>query len=476
MQPTHAVEPFSEHAWQMEREHHAGLRWLYMVAVVLGAWLVLSPFVFGHADADLAGPGVARVTAERNLPPIELRGTLMAWSDAVSGVAVIVLGLLSLNYRRVWAQWALAGVGFWLLLAPMALWSPTVGAFVNDSLIGIALIAMPILVGGMPGMRVIMRDGPETPPGWSYNPSAWIQRAPIIALGWIGFFGARYMGAYQLGYLDTAWDPFFGPGTVEILESDVSRAWPVSDALLGSTVYALEALMGYMGGTDRWRTMPWMVGLFGILVVPLGVVSIALVIMQPVAVGTWCTVCLATAVAMLVMIPLTLDEVVAMLQFLVRRVREGAGFWQVFFFGDTVEGGAADDRSPDWAAPLRQSAPASVRGVTPPWTLVLQAALGVWLMASPYVVGEPLTPAADSSVLTGALVTTTAGIALAEVTRAARLLTIPVAAWIAVAPWLLGAPLPAAINAVIVAGILIATSFPRGAIRERYGSWQPFMV
>jgi hypothetical protein len=476
MQANHPMEPFSEHAWQMEREHHAGLRWLYMVAAVVGVWLVLSPFVFGHADPQLAGPGVARVTEERSLPSIEVRGALMAWSDALSGVAVIALALLSLNHRRVWAQWALGGVGLWLLLAPMVFWSPTVAAFVNDSLIGIALIAMTILVGGMPGMRVIMRDGPEIPPGWSYNPSAWIQRAPIIGLGWIGFFGARYMGAYQLGYLDTAWDPFFGPGTVEILESEVSRAWPVSDALLGSTVYALEALMGYMGGTDRWRTMPWMVGLFGILVVPLGVVSIALVIMQPVAVGTWCTICLATAVAMLVMIPLTLDEVVAMLQFLVRRVREGVGFWDVFLFGDTVEGGAADERSPDWAARLAQTAPASVWGVTLPWTLLVQAAVGVWLMASPYVVGEPLTPAADSSVLSGALVTTVAGIALAEVTRAARFLNLALALWIAVGPWLLGAPLPAAINALIVAGILIGTSLPRGPIRERYGNWQPFMI
>ena len=475
MQAKQPMEPFSDHAWQMEREHHAGLRWVYTVAVVLGAWLVLSPFVFGHADPDLAGPGVGRVTEERDLPPIELRGALTAWSDALSGAMVIVLALLSLDYRRVWAQWALGGMGLWLLVAPMVLWSPTVAAFVNDTLIGIALIALTVLVGGMPGMRVIMREGPETPPGWSYNPSAWIQRLPIIALGWIGFFGARYMGAYQLGYLDTAWDPFFGPGTVEILESDISRAWPVSDALLGSTVYALEALMGYMGGTDRWRTMPWMVGLFGILVVPLGVVSIALVIMQPVAVGTWCTICLATAGAMLVMIPLTLDEVVAMLQFLVRRVREGVGFWRVFFFGDTVEGGAADERSPDWAGPLARTAPAAAWGVTLPWTLLVQTALGLWLMASPYVVGEPLTPGADSSVLSGALVTTVAGVAVAEVTRAARLLTIPIAVWIAVAPWLLGAPLPAAINALIVAAVLAGTSLPRGTVRQRYGTWQRFV-
>ncbi|MGH2386106.1 MAG: hypothetical protein ACRDGB_13805 [Candidatus Limnocylindria bacterium] len=46
------------------------------------------------------------------------------------------------------------------------------------------------------------------------------------------------------------------PAPLTILDSDVSRAFPVSDAALGSIVYAIEALMGYMGGTDRWRTMP----------------------------------------------------------------------------------------------------------------------------------------------------------------------------------------------------------------------------
>jgi hypothetical protein len=460
----------------MQREHHAGMRWIYVAAVVLGVWLVFSPLQLGLANPELAGPGVERVTAERNLAPIAERAVWMAWSDVASGALVIVFGLLSLSYRRVWAPWAIAAVGGWLLLAPLVFWSPTAAGYANDTLIAVALISMTILVGGMPGMPLIMQEGPEIPPGWSYNPSAWVQRIPIIALGWIGFFLARYMGAYQLGYIDSVWDPFFGSGTVTILDSEVSRMFPVSDAALGSTVYALEALMGYMGGTDRWRTMPWMVGLFGLLVVPLGIVSITLVIMQPVAVGTWCTICLATAAAMLVMIPLTLDEVVAMLQFYIRRVREGASAWRVFFLGDTVSGGAADERSPDWGAAVRHTAPASAWGVTLPWALLLQATLGIWLMAAPYIVGEPGSVAANNSVLAGALVTTVAGVAFAEVTRAARFLNIPLALWIAVAPWLLGAPLPAAINAALVALLLIITSLPRGAIRERYGTWQPFVV
>ena len=90
-------------------------------------------------------------------------------------------------------------------------------------------------------------------------------------------FVARYMAAYQLGYIQQVWEPLFRPGTEAVLTSKVSRMWPVSDAGLGALSYLLEALSGFMGGKTRWRTMPWMVAMFGILVVPLGITSIVLV-------------------------------------------------------------------------------------------------------------------------------------------------------------------------------------------------------
>jgi hypothetical protein len=143
-----------------------------------------------------------------------------------------------------------------------------------------------------------------------------MQRGPIIAMAFLGFFLSRYLAAYQMGHVAYPWDPFFGDGTRRVLDSEVSRAWPVSDAGLGEFSYMLEALSGLMGGRNRWRTMPWMVVMFGVLVVPLGVVSLVLVILQPVAVGAWCALCLLTAAAMLIMIAPALDEVVAMGQFL----------------------------------------------------------------------------------------------------------------------------------------------------------------
>jgi hypothetical protein len=35
--------------------------------------------------------------------------------------------------------------------------------------------------------------GPTVPPGWSYNPSDWAQRLPIILLAVLGLYVSRYL-------------------------------------------------------------------------------------------------------------------------------------------------------------------------------------------------------------------------------------------------------------------------------------------
>ena len=97
-----------------------------------------------------------------------------------------------------------------------------------------------------------------------------MQRAPILALALFSFFLARYMTAFQLGHITSAWDPIFGDGTVLVLGSDLSKSFPISDAGLGAFTYLVELLSGFMGDPRRWRTMPWMVALFGFMVIPLG--------------------------------------------------------------------------------------------------------------------------------------------------------------------------------------------------------------
>jgi hypothetical protein len=342
-----------------------------------------------------------------------------------------------------------------------------------------------VLIPMMPSRahhEIMMAPGPDTPPAWSYNPSDWFERGPIIAMAFVGFFVSRYLAAYQLGHIPYPWDPFFGDGTRRVLESEVSRAWPISDAGLGAVAYLLEALSGFMGGRNRWRTMPWMVAMFGMLVVPLGVVSIVLVILQPVAVGAWCTLCLVTAAAMLVMISPAIDEVVAMGQFLMGARREGKPFWRTFWVGGTLEQyrtmSPAD--SPATARWRRRSPTARIVAAMDlnnvPWNLLLSAALGVWLMAAPAVLGVS-GPAAHSNHLAGALVATWGVIAFGEVARPARLLNILMGIWIAGAQWLLsGATDVSRWVDVLVGGLLIAFSIRRGRIDEHFGGWNRYLV
>jgi hypothetical protein len=137
-----------------------------------------------------------------------------------------------------------------------------------------------------------------------------------------------------------------------------------------------------MGDRRRWRTMPWMVLLFGIVVVPLGVVSIYFIIIQPTVIGTYCSLCLLAALAMVIMIPYTLDELVAMGQFLVQTHRRGQSALRAFFMGGASPGSGRDN-NPDFGAPWGAMAASAARGVTAPWTLAASALLGVWLIGQP---------------------------------------------------------------------------------------------
>lgn len=450
--------------------HRARTLWVPATLALLGVWLLFAPATFGYGDPAQVTAEVAEVTADRGLADVAIRGAWMTWSDVASGILLVVFALLWLAPRRFWAGWAASLVGLWLMFAPLLFWAPDESAYLNGLIVGGLVVALTVLIPGMPGMVAIMQPGPEQPPGWTYNPSSWLQRTPIIALGWVGFFFARLMAAYQFGYIDSLWDPFFGSGTEEILDSDISRAWPISDAGLGVFAYAVEALMGYMGGTARWRTMPWMVTFFGILVIPLSSVSIFLIIMQPVSVGTWSTYALITAAAMLVMIPLTLDEVVAMGQFLLRKRREGASVWHVFWYGGTVEGGDDDERSPKYPAPLGASTAASVWGMTLPWTLLFSTVVGVWLMAAPSVLGTSGSPA-DSDHLVGALVVSIAVIAMAEIGRSVRFINVLFGVWLVASPLLIaGGSVISTVSDVVAGLALIALAIPRGSVRERYGT------
>lgn len=439
---------------QMIRDMRKKWLWTNFTVAALGLWLMTSPFTFGYASRA------------------------MIWSDVISGAIIVAASLAALWPKcDFFGRWTAGLTGAWLHFAPLFFWAPEPVAYVTDTLVGAIVFTLMILVPMMPGHAhhmVMQKPGPEMPPGWTYNPSTWHQRAPIIICGFAGWFISRYLAAVQLGYIDSAWEPFFGEGTSRVLHSEMSKSWPISDAGLGAVAYTIEALMGFMGMQTRWRTMPWMVTFFGIVVIPLGLVHIALVISQPVVVGYWCTLCLAAAAVMLIMIPLTVDEVVAMLQFMAIAKREKRPLWRTFWAGGTLVGGADDDRTPRYGEPARKMAPAMIWGVSLPWTLVASMAIGIWLMFSPSIFGTS-GAASSNDHLAGAIALTIAACATGEVIRPMRILNFPLGLWIAIAPWFLGgAELGSQINDLI-AGLAIALlSLPRGRIREHYGSWDRF--
>ncbi|WP_119302006.1 NAD-dependent epimerase/dehydratase family protein [Dongia deserti] len=474
-------EPMRRHMESMAEMHTMTL-WAHFLIIALGTWLLTSPFQFSLFDPAAAGP-LRDISAERDLWEPALRNALTGWSDIVSGLLLVTFGALAISPRFAWAQWGTTSVGLWLLFAPLFFWTPNGAAYMNDTIVGAFAIALSVLIPMMPGMsHEGMMDESTVPPGWSYSPSSWLQRLPIIALGLFGFFIARDLAAYQMGHVHAVWEPFFAGeaeknGTEHIITSATSRAWPIPDGGLGATSYMLEALMGAMGTSTRWRTMPWMVTFFFILVVPLGGVSIFFIIIQPITIGTYCTLCLIAALAMLIMIPLTLDEVVAMAQYMWRSVKAGRPFWRTFFQGGPEPLGGKDEKDPGFSAPIRGQIIAAVRGVTAPWPLLVSCALGAWLMFSPLIFGTEA-GIADSDHLVGSLIITVAVCAMAEVTRALRFINLLFGLWLLAAPWLLeGASTGAAWNDTVAGLLIIVMSLPRGSrSAEHYGAWDRFVV
>jgi uncharacterized membrane protein len=466
-QPASAVNTASasaaSHAAHAQGATHAEMleqwRWRDYATIALGVWLLASPAASGYFS------------------------TWEGWSDIASGAAIVAFGILTLSPRFDLARWGICLVGVWLLFAPLLFWTKHAAAYATDTLIGTLVISFSVLIPMMPGRthhEVMRQPGPDRPPGWSYNPSDWVERGPIIAMALVGVLLSRYLAAYQLGHISFPWDPFFGDGTRRVLDSEISRAWPISDAGLGATSYMLEALSGFMGGRNRWRTMPWMVVMFGILVVPLGVVSLVLVMLQPISVGAWCALCLITAAAMLIMISPAVDEVVAMAQFLHGARREGQPFWRTFWIGGTLNAyRVAAAGEPTAVGRPRRSTAARIAAAMDltnvPWNLPLCAALGVWLMASPSVL-ETTGLAAASDHLIGALVVTWAVISFGEVARPVRLLNILMGLAVAVAPWVVaGGTDVSRWNDVAGGTALMVLSLPRGRIEQRFGTWNRYL-
>ncbi|WOH53259.1 NAD-dependent epimerase/dehydratase family protein [Bradyrhizobium sp. sBnM-33] len=450
------------HEAQVRAEHMAN-RWAHFVNMGLGTWLVTQP------------------------PLINVSEPLLRWSELILGTALFVCAALALSWRAQWARWACAGIGSLVMAAPFLFSTATAAAYLSDTFVGALIFGLAVCTKPDPGPSALAAlTGPEIPPGWSYNPSTWTQRLPIIVLALVGLYVSRYLAAYQLGHIPEVWEPFFAGsaadprnGTEEIITSSVSKAWPVSDAAVGGYTYLLEILTGIVGSRARWRTMPWLVLLFGLMIAPLGITSIIFIVIQPIVIGTWSTLALIAAAAVLVQIPYSLDELLATLQFMRRRIKAGQSWLRVLLVGGTDE--MPDPRHP---APLKDEfdrPPGTIvedmigSGVSLPWNLAVSAVIGLSLLFTRLTVGAEGAQA-NADHLIGSLVLTMVSIAAADVARPVRYVNALLGAALFVTPFVYGADMVATIASVVSGVALIALSVRRGPIRDRYGNWSRVLV
>ncbi|QEG36906.1 SPW repeat protein [Bythopirellula goksoyri] len=98
--------------------------WARVVECMLGCWLLMSPFIFGHAS-----------------------DTFVLWSnDLLIGGLVIVLALASYWSPTAWAHWMLIFVGIWLIgFGRLGSTPPLPGAQQNQIILGLLLTMFAII-------------------------------------------------------------------------------------------------------------------------------------------------------------------------------------------------------------------------------------------------------------------------------------------------------------------------------------------
>lgn len=103
------------------------------------------------------------------------------------------------------------------------------------------------------------------------------------------------------------------------------------------------------------------------------------------------------------------------------------------------------------------------------WARFLNAAIGIWLMASPAVLGYG-NPAQANDRIIGPVIATFAIIGIWEITRGLRWLNLLLGLWLLVAPFLMGydASIPTW-NDVIAGVLVVAFSLVKGKTTHPYG-------
>ncbi|MBF9253969.1 SPW repeat protein [Pontibacter sp. 172403-2] len=103
------------------------------------------------------------------------------------------------------------------------------------------------------------------------------------------------------------------------------------------------------------------------------------------------------------------------------------------------------------------------------WAQIINAILGIWLMVSPAILASDKTVANNDHII-GPLIAAFAVISWWEATRVVRLYNLLPAAWLLLAPWVLGySDTTAILNDMAVGLLVIILCFVKGKVDARFG-------
>src|SRR5680860_1492443 len=130
---------------EMLKKHHKQTLWVFWVVVLLGVWMIASPLTFDYAKNAVEPSGGRPVWLS-----LSDRIAAMRWSDIISGILLVFFGWRSLTPNRPYSVWICCFIGLWISMAPLIFWAPTAVAYYNGTMVGALVIALTILIPGMP--------------------------------------------------------------------------------------------------------------------------------------------------------------------------------------------------------------------------------------------------------------------------------------------------------------------------------------
>lgn len=102
------------------------------------------------------------------------------------------------------------------------------------------------------------------------------------------------------------------------------------------------------------------------------------------------------------------------------------------------------------------------------WAQMAAAVVGLWLMASPSVLGFE-DAARTNTLIAGPIAVSMAVIAIWEIGRELRWVNVAIGAWLLASPLILGYDTEPLVNSMVAGALLAGLSLLRGAVSGKYG-------